>query len=404
MESFLTRYRNLTVLLVVVTSQLLLLAWQVKTAQDVPLIRVWAVTTVVPVARILDDTRRYTFGSLQDYFVLVGVRDDNRRLRQEVTDLRMKNHFLAAQVSTADRARALLAFQAETSSKTLPARVIGSGTGVNSANVFIDRGASSGVEKGMAVVTPEGIVGKIAEAYPTASLVLLVTDPSFAAGVVSRKNVYGTLKGQGHGTCIVDYVQNEQNVEPGEWFYTSGYDRVFPRGFPAGQVSAVHNGRAEKEIFVNPIGLQGGLDQVLVVLQGVHQPIPENEVPSQTIHMMAPPPEAARNAEPQRSVLGNTTADRLRTAYQEVGAAQGHKFGEGGPGTPPPNFNMKQVNGAKPEASKPRPEPETPGDTEDTVPANVTPPEQPAATPTAAPANPAPPASPNPRPAGRGRR
>src|SRR5579885_3163379 len=104
MESFLTRYRNLTVLLVVVTGQLLLLAWQVKTAQDVPLIRVWAVTTVVPVARLLDDVRRYTFGSLQDYFVLVGVRDENRRLKEKLTSVEMQNHFLAAKLNTADRA------------------------------------------------------------------------------------------------------------------------------------------------------------------------------------------------------------------------------------------------------------------------------------------------------------
>src|SRR5579884_2184676 len=133
MESFLTRYRNLTVLLVVVTGQLLLLAWQVKTAEDVPLIRIWAVTTVVPVARVLDDIRRYTFGSLQDYFVLVGVRDENRRLKQELTTLKMQNHFLNAEVHTADRARALLAFQSLTPSKTLPARIIGAGTGVNAS-------------------------------------------------------------------------------------------------------------------------------------------------------------------------------------------------------------------------------------------------------------------------------
>ena len=84
---FLTRYRDLTVLLIVVTLQLLLLAWQVKTARDVPLIRVWAVTTVVPVARVLDDARRYTFGSVEDYFVLVGVREENRRLKREVGEI-----------------------------------------------------------------------------------------------------------------------------------------------------------------------------------------------------------------------------------------------------------------------------------------------------------------------------
>ena len=51
----------------------------------------------------------------------------------------------------------------------------------------------------MAVITPDGIVGKVVDAYPTASLVLLITDPTFAAGVISQKNrVHGTLKGQGH--------------------------------------------------------------------------------------------------------------------------------------------------------------------------------------------------------------
>ena len=50
----------------------------------------------------------------------------------------------------------------------------------------------------MAVITPDGIVGKVIAAYPTASLVLLITDSGFAAGVISQKNrVRGTLKGQG---------------------------------------------------------------------------------------------------------------------------------------------------------------------------------------------------------------
>ena len=384
MESILTRYRNLTVLLVGVTGQLLLLAWQVKTAQDVPLIRVWAVTGILPVARVLDDARRYTFGSVQDYFVLVGVRAENQRLKEEVERLRMNNHFLDAEVHTADRARALIAFRSQNPSTTLPARVIGAGTGMNAADVFIDQGSHDGVEKGMAVVTPEGIVGKIVEAYPTASLVLLVTDPTFAAGVVSQKNqVYGTLKGQGHGTCIVDYVQNEQKVDLGEKFYTSGYDRVFPRGFPAGTVTAVRNGRFNKEIYVEPTGLQGGLDEVLVVLEGVHQKIPEPDEAAPGVHMMAPPPDVAQTPESQQNVLGNTAADRLRTAYQEIGAAEGHHYGEGAPGSPPPNFNLKVTPGTRPPAADAKPVERAPeadtGDTEDTVPVDVTPPPQPPA-------------------------
>ena len=51
METFLSRYRNLTVLLALVVGQLLLLAYQVRAREDVRLIRVWAVTAVTPLAR-----------------------------------------------------------------------------------------------------------------------------------------------------------------------------------------------------------------------------------------------------------------------------------------------------------------------------------------------------------------
>ena len=97
----------------------------------------------------------------------------------------------------------------------------------------------------MAVVTPDGIVGKVIAAYPTASQVLLVTDPDFAAGVISQKNqARGDLKGTGKDYCIVDYVPVAEKVEVGEWFYTSGDDRIFPRGFPAGVVKEVRDGEA----------------------------------------------------------------------------------------------------------------------------------------------------------------
>jgi len=363
MESFLNRYRNLTVLLVVIAAQLLLLAYQVKTSQDVRLLRVWTVGTVTPVTRVLELVRRNTFGLFEDYFVLLGVREENRHLHDEVGRLKMQNHFLTDELGTADRVRALAAFQERTPSKTIAARIIGSGTAANSAEVFVDRGNSSGVEKGMAVVTPDGIVGKVVEAYPMASLVLLATDPTFAAGVVSQKNrVHGELRGISHGNCRIEDVQNEQKVEVGEWFYTSGYDRVFPRGFPVGQATVVRNGAEGKEIFLSPAGLQGGLDEVLIVLEGVHQLIPEQSA-SPEMHMMAPPPPEAAPAGPSADLTqpGNTDADKLKSAYKRIGDAQGHVFGEGAP----PNFNIK-VNGNPPpaRAAKPEAEKAEPGDEE----------------------------------------
>src|SRR5579862_9833381 len=350
MDFFLSRYRHLTVLLIVIAAQLVLIAYQVKTSKDIPLIRVWAVTAVTPVETGLELVRRYTWGFVEDYFVLLGVRSQNDKLRSENGQLKIENNYLKAELSTADRARALSVFQTHSPSKTVAARVIGNGTGANSKVVFVDRGSTSGVESGMAVVTPDGIVGKVVDAYPTASLVMLVTDPTFAAGVVSQKNrVHGTLKGQGHAECLVDYVQNEEHVDIGEWFYTSGDDRIFPKGFPVGQVTAAPNGKTFKAIYVSPSGMQGGVEEVLIVLQGVHQEVPGGEIASPAYTILAPPTEAATQTPegaPQPGALA-TDADRLRAIYKDVGIAQKHTYGEGAPGTKPPDFTkIPSIHGA----------------------------------------------------------
>jgi len=357
MDFFLSRYRHLTVLLIVITAQLLLIAYQVKTNKHIPLIRVWAVTAVTPVETGLEFVRRYTWGFVEDYFVLLNVRGQNEKLRRENGQLKIENNYLKAEISTADRARALSVFQARSPSRTVAARVIGNGTGATSKVVFVDRGSTSGVESGMAVVTPDGIVGKVVEAYPTASLVMLITDPTFAAGVVSQKNrVHGTLKGQGHAECLVDYVQNEEHVDIGEWFYTSGDDRIFPKGFPVGQVTASPNGKTFKEIYVSPSGMQGGAEEVLVVLQGVHQEVPNGEVASPSYNILAAPAEtAAQTPEgaPQSGSL-TTDADRLRAIYKEAGVQQKHTYGEGAPGTKPPDFTkIPSIHGVLPPGAVP---------------------------------------------------
>jgi len=353
MEFPLSRYRNLTVLLLVILAQLLLLGYQVKSNQDVRLIRVWAVMAVAPMARLLEAGRSSAADFLDNYFLLVGVREKNRQLEAELGRLKLENQFLKSELATAERARALNAFQSRSPSRTIAARIIGTGSSNNSKVVFVDRGTASGVLRGMAVITPDGIVGKVLAAYPTASQVLLITDPSFAAGVVSQKNlVHGTLKGQGHSTCLVDYVQNEEKVEAGEWFYTSGDDRVFPKGLPVGAASIVRPGKTFKEIYIVPSGLQKGLEEVLIVIEGVHQQLPPAQASSQAAPMLPPPPadpgtDAPLSAKPSTSPALSTDADRLREQYKRAGEAQGHVFG--GAGTRPPDFNLKPQAAARPE-------------------------------------------------------
>src|SRR5438105_15686123 len=126
-----------------------------------------------------------------------------------------------------------------------------------------------------------------------------MTDPNLAAGVSSEKNhARGTLKGQGNADCKVDYVQNEQKVDVGEWFYTSGDDRIFPKGFPVGVVRVVRNGSPYKEIVVEPSGLEHGLEAALILLEGVHQAIPEAPPANAPVYVGPPPPASGQATAP----------------------------------------------------------------------------------------------------------
>ena len=370
MESFLNRYRNITVLLLVIFAQLVLVAVQVKNDKDMRMIRVWTVTAITPVARVVEAVRGGGAGLLRNYVTLRGTDAENRVLRTELDRLKLENIFLKNELGTADRAKALQVFQSHTPSKTLAATVfgIGIGAGSNSKVVFVDRGSSSGVQRGMAVVTPDGIVGKVKFAYPASSEVLLVTDPDFAAGVISQKNqLRGTLKGQGTPMCLVDYVPFEEKVDLGEWFYTSGDDRIFPRGHPVGVVKSVRNGPQFKEILLEPSGIQRGVEDVLIIVEGVHMEIPDTPPASQPVYIAPAPPATASApaAAPPADTAGPATeADKLRGQYKAVGEAQKKVFGVGGPGSIPmdytklgqaPPANPKPPEGAAPKQPLPAP-------------------------------------------------
>jgi rod shape-determining protein MreC len=350
MNSVFHRYRNIIVLLMVIFAQLILLAWQVKSDSDVPMVRVWAVTAVAPVASAIEGLRNGTAGFFSNYFELRNAREQSRQFRTEIDKLRVENQLLKNELGSAQRAETLAGFQVHNPSKMIGARVIGATPGMGTRSVLIDRGRQSGVRRGMAVVTPDGIVGTVIAVFPFDSQVRSVTDPGFAAGVESQKNhVHGVLKGLGTSSARVDFVPMGQKVEMGEMFFTSGEDRVFPKGLPVGRVTSVRDGLNSQDITVQPSGTESAPEEVLVIIDPVHQAIPDAPAADAPV-FLAPDVVSDDQARqtgtqqagaPQAGGTGLTSADKLRDDYKKIGDAQKHVFGVGLPGTPPPNFNLK---------------------------------------------------------------
>jgi rod shape-determining protein MreC len=148
------------------------------------------------------------------------------------------------------------------------AEVIASSPGENSNAIFIDKGSDSGLTTDLAVITPEGVVGKIVAIFPHSAQVLLVVDPSSGVGVtLAQSRVQGILKGSTNAFCDLHYVMNEESVSRGEAVVTSGLDQVYPKGLPVGTVVSVGNGNIYKTITVKPSVDLNRLEMVLVALK-----------------------------------------------------------------------------------------------------------------------------------------
>ena len=356
MEFLLTRYRNLSVLLVAILLQLGLLAYQIKSNSDVRLIRVWAVSAVTPMARLLEGGSSGLSHFFHDYFALRGVREESQRMKARLDKAELENQYLRAQLSTADRASALAIFRTQSQSKTVAAHVTGNTTDTNGTNgtvVIVDRGSSDGIQNGMAVITPEGIVGRVISVYSSASYVRLITDPAFGAVVISQQgHVQGTLKGRGGSTVNIDYIENEEKVAQGEWFYTSGTDGIFPRGLKVGQATVVRPGKTRKEIVLTPSGLQGGLEDVLIVIDAVHGAIPNAPEPNQAVHLIPPPPDTLTETADTASQKGPTLVTDLDRSVEKLKRLN-QKLGD--KNSPAPNFNAAPDDARPPSESLPHP-------------------------------------------------
>ncbi|HXY47981.1 MAG TPA: rod shape-determining protein MreC [Terriglobales bacterium] len=293
MESVLGRYKNLIVLVVVLFAQVLGLAVQVKRTTDTEssrLIRIWAVNAVTPFEKILVWIESATSGVWHNYFYLRGIRAENRDLKEQIQKLRLEQVRLSEDAEQARRLQALFAFKEQYIQKTTPAQVIGSSGSVHSRIIYIDKGESDGIRPDMAVITPDGIVGKVFKAYRSTAQILLIDDQTSGVGaILERSRLQGILRGTANGEVVLEKVMTDEPVQKGEKVLTSGGDRIFPKGLPVGTVTSVSPGA---ELFLNiqvrPAANLGKLEEVLVVTEVLEkEPTPSENGPVRASDILA---------------------------------------------------------------------------------------------------------------------
>jgi rod shape-determining protein MreC len=121
----------------------------------------------------------------------------------------------------------------------------------------------------MAVLTADGIVGKVREVFPHSAQVLAINDQTSGAGVIlETTRIRGILRGNARGQLQIVGILKDDRIKPGEKVLTAGGDMIFPRGLPVGVVEKVvldPDRDSFIDVIVTPAAHLDRLDEVLVV-------------------------------------------------------------------------------------------------------------------------------------------
>jgi rod shape-determining protein MreC len=211
-----------------------------------------------------------TSAIVKDYMDLVHVREENAHLRLELARVKSDQARLAELETENRHLGELLELRDVLGLNAVAANVIGSDATGLSHTLILASGESNGLRPGMAVLSNQGVVGKIIAVSPHASRVLLIDDHNSALdGFDQRSRARGIVAGLVDDGLILKYTDRSEDIRAGDTVVTSGLDGIFPRGLLVGTIKYVH--REGPGLFLNvsiaPAVEFRGLEQVLIVTQ-----------------------------------------------------------------------------------------------------------------------------------------
>ncbi len=213
-------------------------------------------------------TANWIKGFRDNYDTLTGFRSENERLRKRVQVLEVERQRLLEAEATNRRLQQLLDFRNELPGGAITATIIANSATSWFQSCVLNKGSADGVHKGMAVVTPLGVVGKVVTVTGRTAKVLLLTDPNSGIDVlVQRTRSRGIVSGSLDSGTVLKYMKRSEDIQEGDRLVTSGLDGVFPKGLLVGTVIKVRkqNRGLFQSVEVWPAVQAARVEEVLVV-------------------------------------------------------------------------------------------------------------------------------------------
>lgn len=206
---------------------------------------------------------------VRDVSGLAELQAQNARLEKENARLR-EWYQMALLLEAENRSlRDLLNFKLPQQHTYITSRVLSDAGNTFVKSLLVEAGKEDGVKKGQAVLSGDGLIGRIIESGEQTARVLMVTDRNSRVPVlVENTQQHGILAGRNDKAPVVTHIANDSTVSIGARIITSGRGGVFPYGLPVGRVFLDKNG--EKRVKLNADM------NALVHVRIVDKPVDEN--------------------------------------------------------------------------------------------------------------------------------
>ncbi len=235
---------------------------------------------------------------------LWGLHAENERLREQNTRL-VQWQAVARKLDAENQAlRQLLNYTDTETVGFVTARVIADTGGAFAHSLLINAGARAGIAKGQAVVTGEGLVGRISGVGSRSARILLITDLNSRIPVaIEPSRARAVLAGDNSDRPRLIHLPPNADLSPGDMVVTSGHGGAFPVGMPVGVVAAVSDNSITVQPFVDrarlevvrivDYGLAGILTNETIGERPVTAPPPTSDTAPATETESVPQPSAA---------------------------------------------------------------------------------------------------------------
>ena len=265
-----SRFRNILTPVLIFLLALSLISASLHTSEKMTFFEALVVEITAPVQKVVSAVVNGIGNVWKGYFHLVGLQRENEALHQELEELRLElNSYREANLAN-QRLRALLNFKTSIATPLLPAEVVAFDPSGWFQTILIDKGRNDGVVRDMAVVSADGLAGRVIGVSGRHAKVLLILDGNSAVdALIQRSRARGVLVGLGRDLCLLKYVQRNEDVQVGDQVITSGMGGVFPKGLLLGRVREVVRGNSGlfQRVEVDPAVNFSRLEEVMVVVQ-----------------------------------------------------------------------------------------------------------------------------------------